>query len=59
MASILTLDGPSAPRRRDEPRVGFCKRVYNPRTKRHAELCYVGKGRSKTGWQFTKSGSKR
>jgi len=64
VASILTLDGPPAESRRDgrdardTPRVGDCKRVWNPRTKRHAELCYVGKARSRTGWQFTKSKSR-
>lgn len=57
MASAITLDGPGD--RRDGPHVGDCKRVYNPRTKRHVQLCYVGKGRSKTGWQFVKTGAAR
>lgn len=65
MAKVMTLDGVSeglgAPRRRkrasssETPRVGECKDVYNPRTKRHARLCFVGKStKNRSGWQFQK-----
>ena len=32
-----------------------CKCVYNPRTKRSAKLCFVGKSpKNRSGWQFEK-----
>lgn len=35
-----------------------CKCVYNPRTKRSARLCFVGKSaKNRSGWQFTKGAS--
>jgi hypothetical protein len=35
-----------------------CKCVYNPRTKKYARLCFVGKGpKTRSGWQFQKGGS--
>ncbi len=37
-----------------------CKCVYNPRTKKSALLCFVGKGpKTRSGWQFRKGGSQR
>lgn len=37
-----------------------CKCVYNPRTKRSAQLCFVGKSpKNRSGWQFQKGGSER
>lgn len=37
-----------------------CKCVYNPRTKRGALLCFVGKSKkNRSGWQFRKGGSQR
>ncbi len=37
-----------------------CKCVYNPRTKKHAQLCFVGKSKkNRSGWQFRKGGSQR
>jgi hypothetical protein len=35
-----------------------CKCVFNPRTKRWARLCFVGKStKTRSGWQFQKGGS--
>lgn len=51
MASILTLDG--ADRRELGADGERCKCVYNPRTKRRAKLCFVGKSKKyRTGWKF-------
>lgn len=48
MAKIMTLSGPGL-----GATAGQCKCVYNPRTKRSAKLCFVGKGkRSRSGWMF-------
>lgn len=34
-----------------------CKCVRNPRTKRGAKLCFVGKNKkNRSGWQFVKGG---
>jgi len=55
MAKIMTLAG--APEGK-APTVGDCKCVYNPRTKRSARLCFVGKSeKNRSGWQFQKGGS--
>jgi hypothetical protein len=62
MPSILTLDGLGRSRKRRRkrssganPRIGDCKTVHNPRTKRSIQLCYVGKSKkSPTGWRFQK-----
>jgi len=56
MAKIMTLSGSS------ERSLGApgekCKCVYNPRTKRSARLCFVGKSaKNRSGWQFVKGGS--
>jgi hypothetical protein len=51
--SIMTLSG--AP---DLGRGDRCKCVYNPRTKRYARLCFVGKShRNRSGWVFQKGGN--
>lgn len=65
MPSILTLEGPPRRKRRrksraerglGDPRVGECKTVHNPRTKRSIQLCFVGKSRSApTGWRFKRN----
>ena len=56
MAKIMTLDGASGPLGAGER----CKCVYNPRTKRHAQLCFVGKSsKHRSGWKFQKGGSQR
>jgi hypothetical protein len=56
MAKLMTLAGAT-------PGLGAgerCKCVYNPRTKRTVELCFVGKGpKSRSGWQFRKGGAER
>lgn len=55
MSKIMTLSG-AAELGRESGRQ--CKCVYNPRTKRHARLCFVGKSkRNRSGWQFQKGGS--
>lgn len=67
MPSIFTLsgvDGLAAPKpkkaktKKPPPPVGTCKPVYNGRTKRTIDLCYVGKGTGKgqtrSGWIFKK-----
>lgn len=37
-----------------------CKCVRNPRTKRSALLCFVGKSsKNRSGWQFVKGGGQR
>ncbi len=56
MAKLMTLSGT------DTGGLGAdgekCKCVYNPRTKRHARLCFVGKSKkTRSGWQFQKGGS--
>lgn len=34
-----------------------CKCVRNPRTKKSAKLCFVGKSKkNRSGWQFVKGG---
>jgi hypothetical protein len=66
MPSILTLDGSRRRRRRSrrdrglgDPSVGDCKSVFNPRTKKSIQLCYVGKSRKHpTGWQFKRGTSR-
>jgi len=69
MPSIFTLSGvdePRKPKRARKPRkrkgalgevaVGYCKDVFNSRTKKTASLCFVGKGdgpgQSRSGWLF-------
>lgn len=64
MAKMMTLaganEGLAAPRKHKRassgtPRIGDCKDVYNPRTKRHARLCFIGKSsKNRSGWQFQK-----
>lgn len=57
MAKIMTLAG-TKERSLGAPSVGDCKCVYNPRTKRSARLCFVGKSaKNRSGWQFQKGGS--
>lgn len=55
MAKVMTLSGP------DPRQLGAgdrCKCVYNPRTKKYARLCFVGKStKNRSGWQFQKGGS--
>lgn len=62
MPSIMTLEG-DVPRRRKRksrslgrtPEIGECKSVFNPRTKKSIQLCYVGKRKdAPTGWRFMK-----
>jgi hypothetical protein len=57
MAKVMTLTGS------DGGALGAsrkCKCVYNPRTKRHAELCFVGKSsKNRSGWKFQKGGAQR
>lgn len=66
MPSIFTLSGLDAsakPKKAKRtkassstPHVGYCKDVYNSRTKKTIALCYVGKGKGKgqtrSGWIF-------
>lgn len=40
------------------PRVGECKAVRNPRTGLCMSLCFVGKDKSRSGWQFKKGSSR-
>lgn len=65
MPSIVTIDGVTRHRRRSrrsrrdrglgDPRIGDCKTVHNPRTKKSIQLCYVGKSKkTPTGWRFQK-----
>lgn len=57
MAKVMTLAGTSE-RSLGVPSVGDCKCVYNPRTKRSARLCFVGKSKkNRSGWQFQKGGA--
>ena len=40
------------------PTTGECKCVYNTRTKKSAQLCFVGKStKSRSGWAFQKGGA--
>ncbi len=51
--TIMTLSGADLGESR-----GKCKCVYNPRTKRYARLCFVGKSkRNRSGWVFQKGGN--
>lgn len=51
MAKVMTLGAAS-------PSVGECKCTYNPRTKRSAQLCFVGKSKkNRSGWAFRKGGA--
>ena len=53
MAKIMTLAGADVGLGADR-----CKCVFNPRTKRWARLCFVGKSpKTRSGWQFQKGGS--
>ncbi len=50
MAKIMTLSGSSG---LGVPTEGTCKCTYNPRTKRHVKLCFVGKSKkTRSGWIF-------
>ena len=54
MAKIMTLSGTA------ESSLGEskdkCKCIYNPRTKRVARLCFVGKSsKNRSGWAFVKN----
>jgi len=52
MAKIMTLSGSSGALRAP---ANDCKCIYNPRTKRFARLCFVGKGpKSRSGYAFVK-----
>jgi len=51
MPSVFTLDGPSADKRKKKD---GCRCVPNPRTKRAALFCPVGKDKSRSGWSFVK-----
>jgi len=54
MAKVMTLGGLSE-RGLGADDFDRCKCVYNPRTKRSALLCFVGKGKkTRSGWQFRK-----
>ena len=51
MSKVMTLSGGGLGADR-------CKCVYNPRTKKGAQLCFVGKGpKSRSGWAFQKGGA--
>lgn len=53
MARVMTLNGAG-----DGLGAERCKCVYNPRTKKSALLCFVGKSKkTRSGWQFRKGGS--
>jgi len=55
MPKIMTLAGPSL-----GATEGQCKCVYNPRTKRSAKLCFVGKSkRTRSGWMFRPGGCEK
>lgn len=74
MPSVFTIDGADipAPKRSkrprktlgDDPAIGDCKTVKNPRTGCEMQLCYVGLGartrkgkKSRTGWEFQQGSS--
>jgi hypothetical protein len=53
MAKIMSLGGAGLSESSGER----CRCVRNPRTKRGAKLCFVGKSsRNRSGWQFVKGG---
>lgn len=48
MAKTMTLDGLGS-----GLSAGQCKCVFNPRTKKSAKLCFVGKSKkTRSGWLF-------
>lgn len=52
MAKIMTLAGADTGLGADR-----CKCVWNPRTKRGAKLCFVGKSaKTRSGWIFKSGG---
>ncbi len=54
MAKIMTLSGHGG---LGKPEAGTCKCTYNPRTKRHVKLCFVGKSsKTRSGWIFKPGG---
>jgi hypothetical protein len=54
MAKIMTLGDSKG---LGAPADGQCKCVYNPRTKKGARLCFVGKGgKTRSGWIFKPGG---
>jgi hypothetical protein len=56
VAKVMSLMGASS-----KPRglgADDCKCVYNPRTKRYARLCFVGKShKNRSGFAFRKGGA--
>jgi len=64
MPSIFTLEGTRRGRGKrglsdagDSPAGSeSCRCIYNPRTKQHRKLCWVGKkaGKRGSGWKFVK-----
>lgn len=63
MAKIMTLgDAGGSTAGLGAPPAGAkdCKCVYNPRTKRSAQLCFVGKSKkNRSGFAFVKGGASR
>lgn len=57
MPSVFTIEGADLGEDRDE-RKHKCKWVKNPRTGCEVKLCYVGKGKSRTGWKFEKGSTR-
>lgn len=58
MPKIMTLSG-STPGLGKSDSGERCKCVYNPRTKRSARLCFVGKSKkTRSGWIFKGSCNK-
>ncbi len=54
MAKVMTLGAAAPP----TARVGDCKCTYNPRTKKAARLCFIGKSnKNRSGWAFQKGGA--
>lgn len=57
MAKVMTLAGASSSGLGSNEK---CKCVWNPRTKKGALLCFVGKGpKTRSGWQFRKGGCRK
>lgn len=61
MPKVMTLAGASSSSASGLGANGEkCKCVFNPRTKKGALLCFVGKGpKTRSGWQFRKGGCRK
>lgn len=59
MAKVMTLAGAPSSGLGAETKEK-CKCVWNPRTKKGALLCFVGKSnKTRSGWQFRKGGCRK